>query len=76
MRAWAAYQSEDGHIVETLAVGCLEFTRKVAVYLRPFSDKNPGIVIIVTATVQLTRELKQATFLRHGRKPELSCFPI
>ena len=76
MRASVAYQSKDGHIVETLAVSYLEFTRKIAVYLRPFTDKNPGIVIIVTATVQLTRELKQATFLGHGRKPEVSCFPI
>ena len=29
MRAWAEYQSEDGHIVETLAAGCMSPTRKM-----------------------------------------------
>ena len=29
MRAWAKYQSEDGHIVETLAAGCYSPTRKI-----------------------------------------------
>ena len=29
MRAWAKYQSEDGHIVETLAAGCQSPTRKM-----------------------------------------------
>ena len=29
MRAWAKYQSEDGHIVETLAAGCYSPTRKM-----------------------------------------------
>lgn len=29
MRAWAKYQSEDGHIVETLVMGCYSPTRKM-----------------------------------------------
>ena len=29
MRAWAKYQSDDGHIVETLAAGCYSPTRKI-----------------------------------------------
>lgn len=29
MRAWAEYQSSDGHIVETLAAGCYSPTRKI-----------------------------------------------
>jgi len=29
MRAWAKYQSKDGHIVETLAAGCYSPTRKI-----------------------------------------------
>jgi len=29
MRAWAKYQSDDGHIVETLAAGCYSPTRKM-----------------------------------------------
>ena len=29
MRAWAKYQSKDGHIVETLAAGCISPTRKI-----------------------------------------------
>lgn len=29
MRAWAKYQSKDGHIVETLAAGCYSRTRKI-----------------------------------------------
>ena len=29
MRAWAEYQSDDGHIVETLAAGCMSPTRKM-----------------------------------------------
>ena len=29
MRAWAKYQSDDGHIVETLAAGCYSPTRNI-----------------------------------------------
>ena len=29
MRAWAKYQSDDGHIVEALAAGCYSPTRKI-----------------------------------------------
>ena len=29
MRAWVKYQSDDGHIVETLASGCYSPTRKI-----------------------------------------------
>ncbi|XP_020625895.1 uncharacterized protein LOC110063277 isoform X1 [Orbicella faveolata] len=35
MRAWAKYQSKDGHIVETLAAGCYSRTRKI--------DSGPAI---------------------------------
>ena len=44
MRAWAKYQSEDGHIVETLAAGCQSPTRKMDRLVR---WKNLGVRVIV-----------------------------
>lgn len=35
MRAWAKYQSKDGHIVETLAAGCYSPTRKIDRWVSP-----------------------------------------
>ena len=35
-----------------------------------------GLKIKESAVLSINRELKHATFLNHGRQPEVCCFPI
>ena len=54
---------------------------KVVVYfckIQGSSMENiqPTFVLRRLHAVQFNKELKHATFLSHGRQPEVSCFPL